>query len=188
MSAATVDGILTLLRGHDPLGAARTAGAGDERPIVVRRGPAPAHWLVEDEEERPVADHRAAHLEGRPSEAVVRYGNGVPEEAVARRIAELAALAAETGLLRAVTPVPAEGSTERPGSWGVEDLTVVAACRTALPEAVQVRPSWRHLGAPACQIAVAFGATAWAVPEDDTTDLAHLAEAVGRTITDQEVG
>ena len=89
------------------------------------------------------------------------------------------ALAAETGLLRAVCPVPGDGTEDRPGSWGVEDLTVVAVCRLALPEGVAVRPHWRRLGPAACQVAVAFGATGWRIPEDDRADAAHLAAAVG---------
>ena len=59
-----------------------------------------------------------------------------------RRLAALAELAAQTGLLRAVRPVPADGTADRPGSWGVEDLTVIAACRAgACPTAVAVRPA-----------------------------------------------
>ena len=75
--------------------------------------------------------------------------------------------------------MPAEGTAERPGSWGVEDLTVVAACRLALPDDVAVRPHWRRLGPAACQIAVAFGASQWLVPEDDRTELDRLAGGVG---------
>jgi len=42
-----------------------------------------------------------------------------------------------------------------------------------------VRPHWRRLGPAACQVAVAFGATGWRIPEDDRADAAHLAAAVG---------
>lgn len=182
MSDAAQAGLAALLRARDPLAAARANGT-DDGPIVVRRGPAPGEWFADTHEEAPVGQHRAAHLAGRPSEAVVRYGHGVSEDHVARRLDELARLAEETGLLRAVTPVPAEGTEHRPGSWGVEDLTVVAACRAALPATVHVRPSWTHLGPAACQIAVAFGATAWAVPEDDRTDVERLAAGIGRTVT-----
>jgi 2-iminoacetate synthase ThiH len=109
----------------------------------------------------------------------VAYGAGHSPEAVAARIDALAALARETGLLRSVCPVPAEGSAERPGSWGVEDLTVVAACRLALPDEVAVRPHWRRLGPGACQVAVAFGASEWLVPEDAREEAGRLAAAVG---------
>jgi 2-iminoacetate synthase ThiH len=149
-------------------------------PVTFSRTPAPEGWLVDGDAEGPLAEHRAAHAAGRPSEAAVAYGAGVPPEATADRLLALAELARDTGLLRAVCPVPAEGSPERPGSWGVEDLTVVAAARLALPEAVRVRPHWRRLGPAACQVATAFGATDWVIPADDDTDAAHLAAAVGR--------
>ena len=88
------------------------------------------------------------------------YGAGHDPEAVAERHRRARRRSPrETGLLRAVCPVPAEGSADRPGSWGVEDLTVIAVCRVALPDGVAVRPHWRRLGPAACQIAVAFGAS-----------------------------
>ncbi|MEQ9093698.1 MAG: hypothetical protein RLN63_06290, partial [Miltoncostaeaceae bacterium] len=90
--------------------------------------------------------------------------------------------AAETGLLREVWTVPADGTPERPGSWGVEDLTVVATSRTALPAEVAVLPSWHHLGHAACQVAIAFGATGWRVPADEDRDLVHLAAGIGRAV------
>jgi hypothetical protein len=168
-----------ILRERDPLAAARAAGVGPGGEVAVERGPAPAGWLVDGDAERPVAEHAAAHAAGRPSEAAVAYGAGHDPEPVAARIEALARLARETGLLRAVCPVPAEGTQERPGSWGVEDLTVIAACRLALPEGVAVRPHWRRLGPAACQVAVAFGATGWRIPDGDPADAAHLAAAVG---------
>lgn len=177
--------VLAILSANDPLAAARAAAPADGEPIVVRRGDAPAGWLVDGEAEGGLAAHRRAHAEGRPSEAVVAYGHGVSNEQIAARLEGLAALAADTGLLRAVCPVPREGTDTRPGSWGVEDLTIIAACRSALPDDVVVRPSWRRLGPAACQIAVAFGATAWAVPSDDTSDLTHLATAIGRTVVEE---
>jgi len=169
-----------LLRASDPLRAARAAGvgAGDGRTVTVVHGP-PAGALVDGDGEGAVAAHRAAHEAGRPSEAAVAYGAGHDPAVVAARIADLADLARATGLLRAVCPVPAEGTPERPGSWGVEDLTIVAACRLAMPDGVAVRPHWRRLGPAACQIAVAFGASEWLVPEDDRTDVDRLAAGVG---------
>ena len=183
MSAAA-EPLRALLAARDPLAAARAAapGAGAGAAVRVYRGPAPAGWLVDDGAEGDLAAHRAAHADGRPSAAAVLYGAGRGDDVVAARLEALAGLAAGTGLLRAVLPVPAEGSPERPGSWGVEDLTVVAACRAALPAAVEVIPDWRRLGAPACQVAVAFGATAWWVPADDRTDLDGLAAAIGRRV------
>lgn len=175
MDAAALE---ALLRAADPLAAARAAGVGGEATVTVLRAPEPGA-MVDGDDERPVDEHRAAHAEGRPSEAAVAYGAGHPPERIARRIADLAALARETGLLRAVCPVPAEGTDQRPGSWGVEDLTVIAACRAAMPDEVAVRPHWRRLGPAACQIAVAFGASQWLVPEDDATDVERLADAVG---------
>ncbi|WP_217914159.1 hypothetical protein [Miltoncostaea marina] len=174
----TQDELARLLRARDPLAAARAAGGGAGAVSVLRGAPGDG-VLADGDEERPLDEHRAAHAAGRPSEAAVAYGAGHPPEAVAARIAALAALARETGLLRAVCPVPADGTPERPGSWGVEDLTVVAACRLAMPDEVAVRPHWRRLGPAACQIAVAFGASQWAVPDDDRTDVERLARAVG---------
>ena len=95
------------------------------------------------------------------------------------RRASLGELAHETGLLRAVSPTPAEGDASRPGSWGVEDLVVIALARHLLPSATHVRPDWVRLGPAAAQIAVAFGATDLQLPADDATDVERLAGAVG---------
>lgn len=171
--------LAALLAARDPLAAARAAGLTPGGDVAVERGPAPDGWLVDGDGERPVAEHAAAHARGRPSEAAVAYGARHSAAEVAERIDALAGLAEATGLLRAVCPVPDEGTQERPGSWGVEDLTVIAACRLALPEGVAVRPHWRRLGPAACQIAVAFGATGWRIPEGDPADAPALAAAVG---------
>ena len=183
MTGADPTALRALLEARDPLAAARRVAAPGDTPVRVRRGPAPAHWLVDDTAEGAVDAHRAAHDAGRPSEAVLLYGNGRSHDDVAARLDALAELAGATGLLRAVRLVPADGTPQRPGSWGLEDLTVVTAARAALPHDVAVLPDWRLLGPAACQIAVAFGATGWAVPDDDPTDLDHLAEAIGRTVS-----
>lgn len=180
MTAVTRDGLARLIAAADPMAAAQAAGIGPGARVTYTREAAPAGWLVDGDEEGAVAEHRRAHSAGRPSEAAVRYGAGVAPEAIADRLVALADLA-ETGLLRAVCPVPADASRERPGSWGVEDLTVIAAARLALPDSVPVRPDWRRLGAAACQVAVAFGATDWRIPPDDPSDADHLAAAVGAT-------
>jgi hypothetical protein len=146
-----VDELAAIIAARDPLAAARAAGAGPGGEVTVERGPAPAGWLVDGDEERPIADHAAAHAAGRPSEAAVAYGAGRDPRAVAERIDALARLARETGLLRAVCPVPGEGTEEH----------------------------WRRLGPAACQIAVAFGATGWRIPAKDRADPARLAAAVG---------
>jgi hypothetical protein len=171
-----------LLRAGDPLAAARAAGVRVGARVALGREADRAGWLVDGDEERPVAEHRAAHAAGGSSEAAVAYGAGHDPAAVAARIDELAALARETGLLRAVAPVPAEGGAARPGSWGVEDLTVIAVCRLAMPDGVGVRPHWVRLGPAACQVAVAFGASEWLIPEGDRTDAAALASAVGASV------
>lgn len=178
----TRERIEALLRERDPLAAARAAGVTPGRRIAVARADAAEDRLADGDLEGALDEHRAAHRAGRPSEAAVAYGAGTDPSAVAARIAGLAALARETGLLRAVCPVPADGTPERPGSWGVEDLTVIAVCRLALPEGVEVRPHWRRLGAAACQIAVAFGASEWVIPADDASDAAHLAAGVGSAV------
>lgn len=174
--------IEALLRANDPLAAARAAGVTPGTPVAVSRDTAVEERLHDGDVEGSVEEHRAAHAAGRPSEAAVAYGAGHDPAAVAGRIAALATLAAETGLLRAVCPVPAEGTAERPGSWGVEDLTIIAVCRLAFPASVEVRPHWRRLGAAACQIAVAFGATEWVIPGDDASDPDHLAAGVGAAV------
>jgi hypothetical protein len=176
---ATVERLAALLAARDPLAAARAAGVRPGGEVTVERGPAPAGWLVDGDGERPLPEHAAAHADGRPSEAAVAYGAGRDPRAVAQRIDGLAHLARATGLLRAVCPVPGEGTGDRPGSWGVEDLTVIAACRLAMPPGVAVRPHWRRLGPATCQVAVAFGATAWRIPADERTEPARLAAAVG---------
>lgn len=184
MTQLTDDDLRALIERRDPLEAARAAAAGPG-PVHLRRGPAPDGWLCDPEDaEGAIEEHGAAHRAGRPSEATLLYGHGHSAEGVAARLSALASLARQTGLLRTVCPCPADGTADRPGSWGVEDLTVIAACRAALPPTVHVAPSWRLLGAAACQVAVAFGATAWHLPVDDLADPAHLAQAIGRQLTE----
>jgi hypothetical protein len=175
-----------LLRAGDPLAAARAAGVQVGATVTVRPQADRDGWLVDGDDERAVEEHRAAHAAGRPSEAAVAYGDGHDPAAVAARIDALAALARETGLLRAVAPVPAEGGAARPGSWGVEDLTIVAVCRLAMPDGVGIRPHWGRLGPAACQVAVAFGASEWLIPDGDRTDAAALAAAVGASVGTME--
>jgi 2-iminoacetate synthase ThiH len=177
----TRDEVIALLRSADPLAAARVASVPPGGAVTYSRAAAPAEWLVDGDEEGDIAAHRAAHAAGRPSEASVRYGAGVSAGHTADRLLALAALSEETGMLRAVCPVPGEGSSARPGSWGVEDLVVIAAARAVLPGVPWIRPHWRRLGPAAAQVSVAFGATDWCIPEGDDTDPAHLATAVGRT-------
>jgi hypothetical protein len=171
-----------LIRDCDPLAAAHAAGVRAGATVKLVRPADREGWLVDGDAEGALEAHRAAHAAGRPSEAAVAYGAGHDPDAVAERIAGLAGLARDTGLLRAVAPVPAEGDASRPGSWGVEDLTVIAVCRLALPGGVAVRPHWRRLGPAACQVAVAFGASAWLVPDGERTDVAALAAAVGASL------
>lgn len=171
--------IEALLRAGDPLTAARAAALDPGRRVAVVHDHGAEDRLIDGDVEGSIASHRAAHAAGRSSEAAIAYGDGTTPEAVAARIDALAALARETGLLRAVCPVPAEGGATRPGSWGVEDLTVIAVSRLALPDAVGVRPHWRRLGQAMCQVSVAFGASEWLIPDDDPADAAHLAEGVG---------
>ena len=141
-----------------------------------------AGWLVDGDEEGPLADHRAAHAAGPPE----RGRGGLRRRRTTRprwptRIDALAALAArDRAAARGVPRCRPRAEPSRPGSWGVEDLTVIAVCRLALPDGVAVRPHWRRLGPAACQVAVAFGASEWLIPDDDRTDPAALAAAVGR--------
>jgi hypothetical protein len=172
--------LVTLLRDADPLATAQLLPAGDD-VVTWTRSPAPDEWLVESGSELSLDEHRAAHNQGRPSEAVVTYGAGTSPEAIADRLLALGSLARETGLLRAVCPVPADGGSDRPGSWGVEDLTVIAAARIACPDATWVRPDWKRLGSGACQVATAFGANDWQIPEGEKADPGLLAAAAGRT-------
>jgi hypothetical protein len=173
------DVLIDLLEIPDPIRAAELAGVAPGGIVTYSRSPVPSEWLVDREVEQPLAAHRAAHLAGTPSVAVVAYGAGVPAAQTVDRLIALAELANETGLLRAVSPVPADGDATRPGSWGVEDLVVIALARHLMPPTALVRPDWVHLGPAASQIAVAFGATDWQIPADDATDAAWLARAVG---------
>lgn len=177
--AATLPDIVALLRDTDPMRAAQAAGTGPGTVVTWTRAPAPGDWLVDGDEEGAIDAHRAAHAAGRRSEATVRYGAGVAPEAVAARLEALGAVSAETGLLMAIRPTPADGDSRRPGSWGYEDLLVIAAARLAAPQVPWIRPDWRRLGPAACQLAVAFGANDWRIPDEDRTDPAWLAEAVG---------
>ncbi len=172
------DAVIALLAARDPLAAVRAFGITAPSQVVLAPASVRAGRLIDGDAEGDLSVHRAAHAEGRLSEAVVAYGADVPDSAVADRLLGLAALAAETGRLAAVTPVPSHGSEARPGSWGVEDLVVIAAARGLVPGAA-IRPSWERLGAPAAQVALAFGATEWAVPDGDETDLDRLASAAG---------
>ena len=104
----------------------------------------------------------------------VPYGTEVAPEATADRLLALAAR--PTGDVRAVRPTPADGS---PGSWGVQDLAAITATRLALPDVEWIRPSWTALGPALCQVAVAFGANDWVIPDGDRTDPGVLAAAIG---------
>lgn len=177
----TRDELIALIATPEPLRAAELAGAAPGGRVTYSRARAPGHWLVEIDDERPVAAHREAHAAGIPSEAVVRYGAGTDPAHTVDRLLALGALAEDTGLLRAVCPIPGEGDTSRPGSWGVEDLVVIGVARYLLPPSVAVRPDWVHLGPAAAQIAVAFGADDWQIPAADATDATWLAGAIGRT-------
>jgi aminodeoxyfutalosine synthase len=175
----TRDELVELLRGRDALSAA--TGLAPTATVAVSRTGDPANWLVDGDDEGPLDLHRAAHAEGRPTVATVRYGEDVSAEATADRLLALASLSLETGLLRAVSPVPVPG-VRTPGSWGVEDLTVVAAARTVLDPSVRVRPCWARLGAQTCGVTLAFCADELVVPAEDAVDIAALAGAVGRQI------
>lgn len=173
------DALVALLRTPDPLRAAELAGVVPGGTVTYSRAPIPSDWFVDIDAEQPVAAHRAAHAAGIPSVAVVAYGAGVPPTRTVDRLIALGELAHQTGMLRAVSPVPGEGDATRPGSWGVEDLAVIALARHLMPPSTLVRPDWVRLGAAASQIAVAFGATDWQIPADDSTDAEWLASAVG---------
>lgn len=173
----TRDALVELLQGRDALTAA--SGLPMAETVAISRTTDPADWLVDGADEGPIDAHRDAHAQGRPSVATVRYGEDVDATATADRLLALAALAAETGLLRAVAPVPAVGVVT-PGSWGVEDLTIVAAARRVLDLGVRVRPSWERLGAQTCGVTLAFGADELVVPSDERTDVVALVTAVGR--------
>jgi 2-iminoacetate synthase ThiH len=176
----TRDELIDLLETPDPLVAARLAGVAPGGVVTYSRAESPEAWLRDVDAEQPVEAHRDAHRRGTPSEAIVRYGAGVSAAHSVDRLIALAEVAGQTGLLRAVRPVPADGDDRRPGSWGVEDLVVIGIARYLMPSDVQVRPDWVHLGAAASQIAIAFGATDIQLPEgDETTDIEWLAGAVG---------
>ncbi len=145
----TRDEAIALLDARDPLGAA--AGITPVRDIM---------WSNADP---------AAGAE------VVRYGAGTTHDQVADRLLELAA----RDDVQAVALVPGDDADDRPGSWGVEDLLVTAVARRVLPEGVAIRNDWQRIGGPACQAAIAFGATEWCVPADDPACIDNLAQALG---------
>ena len=174
--------LVALLRERDALSAA--AGLTLADVIRVTRSGDPEDWLVDGALEGPLPAHVQAHAIGHASVATILYGEDIDATTTADRMLALVALANETGLLRAVCPVPAPG-VRTPGSWGVEDLTVVAAARRVFDPSVSVRPSWERLGPQTCGIALAFGADELVVPADDRTDVAALASAVGRQVVEQ---
>ena len=178
----TRDELVALLRERDALSAA--AGLAVNDTVSITRIADPDDWLTDGDVELPIDDHRRAHAAGHPSVATVTYGEGIDAHATANRLLALAALAAETGLLRAVCPVPAPG-VQTPGSWGVEDLTVVVVARRAFDLSVRVRPSWARLGAQTCGVTLAFGADELIVPADDRTDVLALATAAGRRVSER---
>jgi hypothetical protein len=176
----TRDTLIGFLDPPDPLAAAAAAGV-EPGVITWSRAPAPAKWLVDDEDEGAIDAHHAAHADGRSSEAVVRYGAGIAPAHVVDRLLALGTLSRQTGRLAAVRLMPAEGTDGRPGSWGVEDLAVTAVARLALSDGPLIRVDWRLVGAAAAQVAASFGATDWQIPADDTADPDHLAAAIGCT-------
>lgn len=178
MSIATPD-LAAVIAGGDPVGAALAVPQDGGRVVTWSRTPPPDSWFVDHETEGSVAAHEEAHKNGQPSEALVIYGDARDAGAVAARLLALGELAARTGLLRAITLRPEGGGPARPASWGYEDLSVVAAARLAAPEVPWIRPDWRSLGRHACQVAIAFGANDWLIPEDDPADPELLAGAVG---------
>lgn len=178
----TRDELIDLLRSADPLTAGGAVAHLTSDVVTYSREPAPDSWLVDGRDEGDLAAHRAAHDAGRPSEATVAYGSGVTPEEIADRLLGLREVSAVgNGLLKAVCPVPREGAAARPGSWGMEDVAVIAAARVACPDVPFIRPDWRRLGAGTCQVATHFGANDWQIPPADTTDPELLAAAVGRT-------
>ena len=106
----TREALLALLRDADPLAAARLLPPAPD-VVTYTREPVPDEWLVDGDDERPVEEHRAAHREGRPSEATVTYGAGVSPRPLSDRLLALGALARETALL--ARGVPGSG-----GRWG----------------------------------------------------------------------
>jgi len=174
------DLVIELLSGREPVVAGgRAQSIAPTTKVTYTYAEPPADWLVDGESERPLSEHARAHREGVFTEAALGYGAGHELEAIADRLLGLAELAEQSDFLMAVCPIPGEGSDRRPGSWGVEDLSVVAAARICLPGVAWIRPSWRLLGPAACQVAVAFGANDWRIPPDDRTDPVHLATAIG---------
>jgi len=147
----TREQIIAMLDARDPFAAAQ--GIAPPRQVTWMRGPADPEGV-----------------------ATVRYGAGTTHAQIADRLIEIAA---DCTAVRAVQLVPGADEPGRPGSWGVEDLLVTAVARRVLPASVAIRPDWETLGAPACQVALAFGAGEWVIPAGDDTDLQHLAEAVG---------
>ena len=119
--------IAELLRGGDPLAAARAAALDPRARVAVTRDRPAEDRLLDGDREGTIAAHRAAHAAGRPSEAAVAYGAGHTPDAVAARIADLAALARDTGLLRAVCPIPADKRDPAPSGTETAGPTP-AAC------------------------------------------------------------
>lgn len=146
----TRDQAIALLEARDPIAAAQGIAPPDE-----------VSWL------RGRADGEGV--------AQVRYGAGTTNAQVADRLMEIAR---QPSGVRAVLLVPGADSGDRPGSWGNEDLLVAAVARRTLPD-MPIRLSWDAVGEAACQVAVAFGADEWVIPDGIDADPDHLAAALG---------
>lgn len=145
----TRDQVIAMLEARDPIAAAEGLPA-----------PAEVGWVREGDDGEVVE---------------VRYGAGTTCEQVADRLLDIAA---RPDAPRAVRLVPGPDTPERPGSWGNEDLLVAAVARRVLP-GVAIRMQWSELGEGACQVAAAFGADEWEIPEGAPADPDHLARAIG---------
>lgn len=145
----TRDQVITMLRARDPIAAAQGLAA----PVEVG-------WLVPD---------------GAGEVVEVRYGAGTTCDQLADRLLDIAG---RPDPPRAVRLVPGPDAPGRPGSWGNEDLLVAAVARRVLP-GVPIRMRWDLIGPGACQVAVAFGADEWEIPEGADADPEHLAQAIG---------
>ncbi len=104
--------------------------------------------------------HRRAQSLGFESDLVLPFGSTLSSDVTEDRLQSLAQLQAETGRVRAVTPLPV-GSPDAPRdsvTTGVEDLCWIATVRSALPPTTRVRADWPTLTPRGAQLALTFGA------------------------------
>lgn len=164
------------------LAAARAGGVGVDD--LVRRlagaGLSAFDWAPGSDADAATLDvHRAAHAAGLRTVVALPYRRGALGDTLLDRIHGIAELAAATGGVAAVAPLPdfTEHASPLDGTAGTEDVTVFALARLALGHAVPHFTLDTHvlghklggllLSSGVCDVVGAQARAAWPTPTDD---------------------